>query len=116
MPESRIIGVSLDDDDFRNFTEKACREFSTRPMADELWKDFAPKLSYVNVKAGPEALAKAAADLEAELAGNTKRLSVPPKAALNVVHTLAAADLVERSRIIMEKPFGTDLASARRIT
>ena len=121
VPESRIIGVSLDDfddDAFRDFTEAACREFSTRPMPDELWKDFAPKLSYVNVKAGPEALAKAAADLEAELGGNTERLhylSVPPKAALDVVHTLAAADLVERSRIIMEKPFGTDLASARSL-
>jgi glucose-6-phosphate 1-dehydrogenase len=39
-------------------------------------------------------------------------LSVPPNAALSAVRLLAEADLVERSRIIMEKPFGTDLASA----
>ena len=39
-------------------------------------------------------------------------LSVPPKAALDVIHQLDEAGLVERSRIIMEKPFGTDLASA----
>lgn len=39
-------------------------------------------------------------------------LSVPPRAALAVVDTLASADLVKRSRIIMEKPFGTDLQSA----
>ncbi|MDN4163769.1 glucose-6-phosphate dehydrogenase, partial [Nocardioides sp. SOB72] len=39
-------------------------------------------------------------------------LSVPPKAALDVVHQLDTAGLVERSRIVMEKPFGTDLASA----
>ena len=39
-------------------------------------------------------------------------LSVPPSAALSAVRLLAEAGLVERSRIIMEKPFGTDLASA----
>jgi glucose-6-phosphate 1-dehydrogenase len=32
-----------------------------------------------------------------------------------VVQTLARANLVERSRIIMEKPFGTDLASAKAL-
>jgi glucose-6-phosphate 1-dehydrogenase len=37
---------------------------------------------------------------------------VPPSAALAAVRLLGEASLVERSRIIMEKPFGTDLASA----
>ena len=48
-------------------------------------------------------------------AGESRRLhylSVPPSAALPAVRLLAEAGLVERSRIIMEKPFGTDLASA----
>ena len=39
-------------------------------------------------------------------------LSVPPKAALAAVRTIAEAGLVERSRVVMEKPFGTDYASA----
>ena len=39
-------------------------------------------------------------------------LSVPPAAALSAVRLLAEAGLVEHSRVIMEKPFGTDLASA----
>ena len=39
-------------------------------------------------------------------------LSVPPSAALSVVRMLGEANLVDRARIIMEKPFGTDLASA----
>jgi glucose-6-phosphate 1-dehydrogenase len=121
VAESRIIGVSLDefdDDSFRDFAEKACREFSTRPVSAAQWEAFAQKLSYVNVKAGPEALAKAAAVHEAELGGSPRRLhylSVPPKAALDVIHTLDAADLVDRARIIMEKPFGTDLASAKAL-
>jgi glucose-6-phosphate 1-dehydrogenase len=37
---------------------------------------------------------------------------VPPKAARAVITTLREANLVDRSRVVMEKPFGTDLASA----
>ena len=117
VADSRIIGVSmddLDDDSFRSFAQQACQEFG-RPVPDAEWADFAPKLHYVNVTAGPERLAVVAAELEAQLDGDARRLhylSVPPAAALDVVHTLRDADLVERSRIIMEKPFGTDLASA----
>jgi glucose-6-phosphate 1-dehydrogenase len=40
---------------------------------------------------------------------------VPPAAALSAVRLLADAGLVERSRIVMEKPFGTDLESARTL-
>src|SRR6202020_2085589 len=39
-------------------------------------------------------------------------LSVPPKAARAVITTLREANLVERSRVVMEKPFGTDLKTA----
>ena len=118
VPDSRIIGVSLDDfddDGFRAFAEQACREFGTRAGGTDQWADFAAKLSYVNVKDGPEALAREAAKQEAALGGRHGRLhylSVPPSAALDVVKTLEAADLVADSRIIMEKPFGTDLASS----
>ncbi len=39
-------------------------------------------------------------------------LSVPPKAARDVITMLRDANLVERSRVVMEKPFGTNLESA----
>ena len=119
--DSRLIGVSLDehdDESFRAFAEEACREFSSRDITADHWAEFASKLHYVNVKDGADALAAKAATLEAELGGEPRRLhylSVPPQAALDVVRTLDAARLVERSRIIMEKPFGTDLASARSL-
>ncbi len=121
VADSRIIGVSLDefdDESFRAFAEEAWREFSPRMIKDEQWAAFAPKLSYVNVKDGAQALAKAAKLHEDELGGSPRRLhylSVPPKAALDVVHTLRDAELVDRARIIMEKPFGTDLASAKSL-
>ena len=120
VADSRIVAVSmddLDDDGFRRFAQDACREFG-RPVPDAEWQEFAPKLHYVNVAEGPARLAEVAASLEAELGGAPRRLhylSVPPKAATDVVQTLAQADLVDRARIIMEKPFGTDLATARSL-
>ena len=39
-------------------------------------------------------------------------LSVPPAAAVSVIDMLQEAKLVEHSRVVMEKPFGTDLESA----
>jgi glucose-6-phosphate 1-dehydrogenase len=42
-------------------------------------------------------------------------LSVPPKAAEAVITMLKNANLVDRSRVVMEKPFGTDLASAMKL-
>jgi glucose-6-phosphate 1-dehydrogenase len=42
-------------------------------------------------------------------------LSVPPRAAVAVIEMLRSAGLVDRSRVIMEKPFGNDLASAIRL-
>ena len=42
-------------------------------------------------------------------------LSVPPSAAPGVIEELGSARLNERARVILEKPFGVDLESARRL-
>ena len=42
-------------------------------------------------------------------------LSVPPSARSGMVGMLAREDLVDRSRLVVEKPFGTDLATARAL-
>jgi glucose-6-phosphate 1-dehydrogenase len=118
IPGSRIVGVSLDDmdaDGFRAAARKALDEFSTRKVVEADWEAWAKTLDYVPLSAGPEALKTAVQKAEQSIEGETRRLhylSVPPNAALNAVRMIAAADLVGRSRIIMEKPFGTDLASA----
>ena len=118
LPECRIVGTSLDDlddDGFRAFARGALDEFARREVTDEAWEAFAASLRFVPTAAGPEGLAATVAAAEADLGGRPRRLhylSVPPKAALAVVDLLAEADLVERSRIIMEKPFGTNLATA----
>jgi glucose-6-phosphate 1-dehydrogenase len=119
VSECRIVGTSLDQldaDGFRAFARHAIDEFSDRVFDDRQWDAFASKLQYVPQGQGAAGLAAAVAEAEASLGGEPRRLhylSVPPAAARLVVTTLAEAGLVERARIIMEKPFGTDLATAR---
>jgi glucose-6-phosphate 1-dehydrogenase len=118
IPGCRIIGVSLDDidaDRFRVLAREALDQFSARKAIDERWADFAETLDYVPLSAGPEVLRAAVERAEASLGGESRRihyLSVPPSAALAAVRLLDEAGLVERSHVIMEKPFGVDLDSA----
>jgi glucose-6-phosphate 1-dehydrogenase len=118
IPGCRIIGVSLDELDaqrFRTLAREALDEFFNRKVTDSDWQAFANCLDYVALAAGAPALKAAVENAEAALGVECRRLhylSVPPSAALPAVRLLGEAGLVERSRIVMEKPFGTDLASA----
>jgi glucose-6-phosphate 1-dehydrogenase len=118
IPGCQIIGVSLDQidtDGFRKIARGALDQFSSRKVEEADWAMFSETLHYVPITAGPHALKAAVEEAEKKLGCETRRvhyLSVPPNAALAAVSLLAEATLVDRSRIIMEKPFGTDLASA----
>jgi len=118
IPSCRIIGVSLDNLDveaFRKFVRAALEEFSTRKVVAASWDTFAAHLDYVPLAAGAEVLKGAVEKAEQSFGSESRRLhylSVPPSAALSAVRLLGDAGLVAGSRIIMEKPFGTDLASA----
>jgi glucose-6-phosphate 1-dehydrogenase len=118
IPGCRIIAVALDDiklEDFRLTAREALDEFSSRKIVQTEWDAFAANLDYVSLAAGAGALAAAVDKAEQTFDAECRRLhylSVPPNAALSAVRMLKEAGLVERSRIIMEKPFGTDLASS----
>jgi len=125
LPECRILGTSLeelDHESFREFARTACDEFVRHPVRESTWAGFRERLLYVPTAAGPDRLAEAVKLAEEQLGDDDPRpirrlhyLSIPPAAALEVVHTLGRADLADRARIIMEKPFGTDLVSAREL-
>ncbi|HET8601708.1 MAG TPA: glucose-6-phosphate dehydrogenase [Segeticoccus sp.] len=117
-PEMQIVGSSLDehdDESFRAFAKASVEQFAPGAMTGDEWEEFAKRLHYVSSGAGPDALAASVAEAEERLGPESRRLhylSVPPNAALKVIQMLAAAHLVARSRVVMEKPFGTDLDSA----
>ena len=118
MDDVQVVGTSLDQHDRESFVEfagKAVHEFGGDDGDVEAWPEFAKRVHWAPGDQGAEGLRQAVAEAEegwSETPGRLHYLSVPPKAALSVVHTLEAADLVKGSRIIMEKPFGVDLTSA----
>ncbi len=119
LPHVRIVGTSLDDHTLESFVAFAREALDRREggIDDAEWDNFQRRL-YWAPGGTAEALRAAVDEAEADLDGPQQRLhylSVPPKAALAVIHTLRDADLVENARIIMEKPFGTDLASAKAL-
>ncbi|WP_295657052.1 glucose-6-phosphate dehydrogenase [uncultured Nocardioides sp.] len=123
MPDLRVVGTSLDDHDRDSFVElahQAIVEFAGTDGDIEGWPEFAKMLHWAPASEGAAGLRRVVEEAEAE-AGWDERptrlhyLSVPPKAALAVVAQLDEAGLAEGSRIVMEKPFGVDLASAKAL-
>jgi len=120
-PDIRVVGTAMDDlstDEFRSLARAAVESFGTHAMDDEAWARFAERLTYVPQGAGPEGLTAAVKAAETVLGPETRRLhylSVPPRAAEAVITMLREADLVENARVVMEKPFGNDLATAIRL-
>ena len=117
-PDVRIIGTATEElttEEFRARARVAVDTYGTHKITEEEWEQFCGRLEYVSTMAGPEALATAVKTAETLLGPDTCRLhylSVPPKAARSVIQMLRDADLVDRARVVMEKPFGDDLQSA----
>ncbi|HTX28490.1 MAG TPA: glucose-6-phosphate dehydrogenase [Streptosporangiaceae bacterium] len=126
MPHDyRIIGSSpassaLTDEQFREHAEEACSDFCITKPTDSSWSSFAERLSFACADPGKaEGLVAAVQQAEKEIGGTVRRLfhlAVPPVAFTSVVGMLGQSGLATAlSRVIIEKPFGTDLASARAL-
>jgi glucose-6-phosphate 1-dehydrogenase len=119
----RIVGVSQDSlssDEFRELARQAVEQFGDVPPTDGDWGAFAEHIRYVGGRFGPgtsDPLKRAVEEADADLDG-ARRLfffSVPPVAFGPIVRGLDESGLAAGARVIMEKPFGTDLASAREL-
>jgi glucose-6-phosphate 1-dehydrogenase len=121
LSEIRIIGTALPElsaDEFRRHARESIEEFARCKVTQKELETFLSRLRYVSSTAGAEGLAAAVSAAEGDIGGSPRRLyhlSVPPAAAGEVVHELGNAGLAERARVIMEKPFGMDLESARAL-
>ncbi len=119
LPDCRIVGTAIDeigDEDFRALVRAACDEFARSPVSPLEWSALADRLTYASIAGGSSDLVARVREAEAHLGGGPRRLhylSIPPAAAPQVVRMLGDTALADRSRVIMEKPFGTDLATAR---
>ncbi len=127
-PGMSIVGFALteiDETQFRAAMRDAVAEFSRRkPIDDAVWGDFVSRLHYVSGRfEDPASYARLREKLELLDHTNGTRgnriyyLAIPPSAFRAVNDNLAAAGMVtdeanRYARIIIEKPFGRDLASA----
>jgi len=129
-PRIAIVGVGrrpMGDDDYRAFAKEGVEKFSRRPIDAHAWETFAATLFFVAAEVdGDQALAPLGARLdivEHERGLNGDRiyyLAVPPTLFAPTVKQLARSRFVPApegrvARVIVEKPIGRDLQSARII-
>jgi glucose-6-phosphate 1-dehydrogenase len=110
-----IVGVAIDewsDEQLREHAREAIDATVTDPDPD-VFARLAKRISYVQGDYSDAATFKRVG----EAIGGAKRpvfyLEIPPSLFATVVHGLGDAGLTENAHVVIEKPFGHDLASAR---
>ncbi|MDD5199286.1 MAG: glucose-6-phosphate dehydrogenase [Terrimicrobiaceae bacterium] len=126
-PSISVIGFARrekSDEQFRAELEEAARKFSRQKINDELWPNFAASIFYHRSEftnlAGYESLAARLDELDAHRGTRGNRLfylSAGPDQFPIILENLRKSGLNRAkegswSRVIVEKPFGTDLPSA----
>ncbi len=124
-PETQIVGVSRSEyshDQWRDMLRKSTSEFAANVFDDETWVAFAKSVFYSPGDIGEikdfQALSGLLESIEPESgADRVYYLSTMPQLYQAAVEQLGASGLAEDSkgqrRVIIEKPFGTDLQTAR---
>jgi glucose-6-phosphate 1-dehydrogenase len=126
LPERFAIvgsgGSRLDLADFRERARGGVEEHSRHRLDDGRWQTFARELSYVSAPLDDRdafgALHEHLVTLDADLGAEGRRLfycATPPSAFPTIVQRIGQAGLGEQARIVVEKPIGHDLASAREL-
>jgi len=119
----------IPDAEFHQLAADAIKEFSRRELKQDVWERVARNTTYVgggyDEKAAFDRLAAHIGGLEKKLARDLQSLfyiSTPPNVFAPIIKTLGASGLAARhletplhSKVIIEKPFGKDLASARAL-
>jgi glucose-6-phosphate 1-dehydrogenase len=124
LPKSfAVVGVARteeSDDDFRDRMKESVQEFGRDPFRDDVWEALAEGMRYVPMDFDDEEredrLADALTELDEERGTRGNRvyyLAIPPSAFETVVTALGKRRSTQGwTRLIIEKPFGHDLASA----
>jgi glucose-6-phosphate 1-dehydrogenase len=119
-PRFRLIGTSRSDlgrEGFVELAREAVCGSGRRPVGPAAWSRFAEALEFATLGGGFGKLGAAVGEAREEIEGGRllHYLSLPPAATPGVVQQLGRLGLDEGARVILEKPFGRDLASAREL-
>ena len=112
-----------DDDTFRKHARASVEEFSRRELDEEKWKVFAELLHYLpgsfDAEASFEPLEQQLTEFDRDHGTEGNRLyycATPPSTFPLIVERLAECGRQDEAAIVIEKPFGRDLESARHLT
>jgi glucose-6-phosphate 1-dehydrogenase len=112
-----IVGVAVNDWTVDQVVERARESITaTGEQLDEtIFKRFAARLSYVSGDFDDAATYSRVGEAIKGFECPVFYLEIPPSLFATVVKGLAEADLIKSGRVVVEKPFGHDLASARAL-
>jgi glucose-6-phosphate 1-dehydrogenase len=112
-----VVGVAVDDWTATRLREHAreCIEGTGEQLDDDVFKRFAARLSYVSGDFTDAATYKKVTTAIAGKQSPVFYLEIPPSLFGPVIKQLAEAGLTKDARVVVEKPFGHDLASARAL-
>src|SRR3954454_4186820 len=112
-----IVGVAVDDWDVAQLRERARSsiEQTGEEVDDRIFERLSERMSYVQGDFGDSATYARVADALHGVRTPVFYLEIPPFLFGTVVAGLADAGLTENARVVVEKPFGHDVASARAL-
>ncbi len=113
-----VIGVAVDDWDVERLRKHARESVQAtgEKIEEKVWKRFARRLRYMSGDFGDEQTYSKLAEELGDAKFPTFYLEIPPSLFARVVEGLAQAKLVANGqRVVVEKPFGDDLKSAREL-
>jgi glucose-6-phosphate 1-dehydrogenase len=112
-----IVGVAVDDWTVEHLHEHAreCIEGTGETLDSEVFDRFAARLSYVSGDFTDAATYERVGSAIGDAKAPVFYLEIPPSLFGPVIKELADAGLTKSARVVVEKPFGHDLASARAL-
>ena len=112
-----IVGVAVDDWSVDQLKERARTSIvdTGEPLDDAIFERLASRFSYVAGDFGDAETYKHVADAISEAQTPVFYLEIPPFLFGTVIKGLHEAGLTDSARVVVEKPFGHDLESARAL-
>jgi len=112
-----IVGVAFDDWTLEQLVERARDSIlaTGEQLDNDVFGRLAKRLSYVHGDFANSATYERVSDAVGDAKHPVFYLEIPPSLFGTVVGGLAKAGLTENARVVVEKPFGHDLASARAL-
>jgi glucose-6-phosphate 1-dehydrogenase len=129
-PGFALVGFARrdwEDQDFAKVVHDAVKQYARTPFDEDVWTQLAQGIRFVQGEfdddAAFEQLKKTLDELDhtrGTMGNHAFYLSIPPKSFPQVTEQLRRSGLAEQRngqwrRVVIEKPFGSDLASARKL-